>query len=192
MKRIAGIYVPGLGDHRTLGQDDAVKGFAKYGLDIKYLPIGWSNGSFDKKLAKINKNVDELYKQFGPVALVGTSAGASAVLNAYASNKSKVRAVVCISGKIQNPSNVSTSIYKHSPAFKQSLDMLQKNLKKLDTSDKHKILTTHAFYDRLIPKAETEIPDTKSLEVPMIGHVPGILLTLLAYKKPIAGFICSR
>lgn len=192
MPHIKGIYVPGLGDHRTLGQDKAVEDFSKYGLDITYHAVGWAHGNFDTKLKNLHKLIDELHDGADEIVLMGASAGAGAVLNAYQHNKEKVRAVICISGKIQNPDNVSEKIYEHSPAFKQSLDMLQNTLASLTTEDKAKILTTHAFYDMLIPAKETRIPGTKAITIPIIGHVPGIILTLVAYKKKIATFVRSR
>jgi len=105
MEKINGIYVPGLGDFQALGQDEAVAGWSKkYGIDFLYHPVNWaSTEPFAKKLDKLTEIIDGLYKDSGKVALMGSSAGASAVLNAYAQNPEKVRCVVSICGKIQIP-----------------------------------------------------------------------------------------
>ena len=66
MKNMNGIYVPGLGDERAMGQDAAVRDFAKYSIDFAYHPVNWGDKEpWVPKLARLNDHVSELHEQNG-------------------------------------------------------------------------------------------------------------------------------
>lgn len=193
MQRIAGIYVPGLGDQRAMGQDSAVKDWAKQGIDFEYQPLGWGDGeSFDPKLERLCTSIDRLYETSGKVALMASSAGASAVLNAYISRPDKVRCVVSICGKIQNPVTLRTIDFKQNPAFEESLKRLPRTLEQFSPSQLDTVLSVHSLYDRRVPVADTKIPGAHEMTIPMVGHVASIAFALAFSKRRIAEFIHSR
>ncbi len=185
------IYVPGLGDNKARGQDNAVKNWSKHGLVGHYMPIGWADGeAFDAKLDRLIKKVDELSKQGHMVSLVGASAGASAVLNTYA-KRPNIHAVICISGKINNPDSIGQRIFSSNPAFKDSVYVVAKSLASLEPNKISRIMSIHPIYDSYVPVADTIIKGAVEKRVLIIGHAFGIFYTLAFRSKIIADFIKS-
>lgn len=183
------IYVPGLGDSRTYGQDKAIKNWQKYGLTAHFFPMGWADKEkFGPKLERLLGKIDELTKQGHRVSLVGVSAGASAVLNAYA-RRSDVHGVVLIGGKVQNPRSIGRLIFDVNPAFKESVFMAEKSLKSLGPDKISRIMSIHPLIDGRVPVADTRIPGSVEKTVPVIGHVTGILYTIVFRGRLIANFL---
>lgn len=189
--RVMAIYVPGLGDDRTLGQDKAVKGWQSVGIKLEYYPVGWADGElFEAKLARLLKHIDELYEKAGPVALLGASAGAGCVLNAAAQRPDKVFAVVSICGKINNP-RFADPVFNTNPAFAGSLKMLPGSLRILQ--EKHTpILSVNSVYDQRVPLKDTVIDGAQTIRMPMILHVPTIAYAITLGKHRIARWIRSN
>ena len=72
------IYVPGLGDHKTYGQNIGIQIWRLFGFVPHYFPLGWATKEgFDQKLGRLLRQVDALRDQGHAVSLVGVSAGAS-------------------------------------------------------------------------------------------------------------------
>lgn len=106
------IYVPGLGDYKTYGQNIAIQIWRLFGFRPHYFPLFWQDvAGFKHKLDRLEKFIAGLQKSGDIVSLVGTSAGASAVLNAYVNNM-QVAGVVYICGKINHPENVSPLVFE--------------------------------------------------------------------------------
>lgn len=182
------IYVPGLGDSRSYGQDQAIAGWRKFGLQAHYFPLGWADKApFEPKLRRLLGKIDELSEK-GPVSLVGVSAGASAVLNAYA-QRQNLNAVVCIGGKINNPQTIGSYTYRVNPAFKQSVYGVADSLKRLSKEEIGRILSIHPLYDGTVPIADTLISGGVEKTVPVIGHRLGIFYTVVFRGQLIANFI---
>lgn len=189
-KTIAGIYIPGLGDSAARGQDNAVKDWRKHGIELEYHPVGWGDGEpFAPKLKKLTQRIDELHKKSGKVTLIGSSAGASGVLNAAATRPDKVSSVISICGKILN-SDLTHPAFLENPAFADSVKMLPNGLKELHKA-KVPILSVNSLYDGRVPKRDTVIEGAKIITMPVIGHVPTIAYSISVGKKRIAQFIRS-
>lgn len=183
------IYIPGLGDKRSYGQPTLLKLWRLFGVKIHYFPLGWLNDEgFDKKLGRLLSKIDELQKVGHRVSLVGVSAGASAVLNAYAQRPS-VANVVCVCGKINNPQTVGERVYKENPDFRESVFALQKNLKKISKPERQRIMSIHPLEDKTVPPADTLIKDSLEKVVPAKGHIPGIYFSLVFASRSICQFI---
>lgn len=183
------IYVPGLGDSRSYGQDEAIKNWQKYGLQAHYFPLGWADKEkFEPKLKRLIAKIDELSKAGYKVSLVGVSAGASAVLNAYA-KRPAVNGVVLISGKVQNPQAIGKMIFDVNPAFKESVFMVEKSLEELGPDKISRIMSIHPLLDGRVPVADTRIPGAVEKTVPVIGHVFGILYVIVFRGRLIANFL---
>ncbi len=189
MSKPFGIYVPGLSDHRSWSQEKALKHWRV--ADFEYFPMGWANDeSFSRKLSRLIKRIDDLYQKSGrPIVLMGASAGASAVLNAYVQRKDKVACVVVICGKIQRPGAIGDGYFRKNPSFKESVFSLQDSLKQLDKKDKAKILSVRAAIDGLIPARDTKISGVRNMVMPVISHLLGIAFALTLYKGRISRFI---
>ncbi len=193
MKNINGIYVPGLGDDKTYGQDEAIKAWSKRGVNLLYSPIGWTdkNMSFKDKLNLLCNKIDELSEDSGSIALVGSSAGASAVLNAYVRKQDKVRAIVTICGKIQQRQPISPSYLKKNPPFKESLGLLPDALEQLKPNDLKKIMTAYPWHDGVVPIHDAQINGAHHHRINMIGHVSSIATAITIGKRPLIKFILS-
>lgn len=183
------IYVPGLGDSRSFGQDEAIKNWKRYGLQVHYLPMRWADKeSFIPKLKRLLDKIDELAEKGYLVSLAGASAGASAVLNAYA-KRPNVHGVVLIAGKVQNPQTIGREIFDVNPAFKESVFLAKKSLDALGPDKTSRIMSIHPLLDGRVPVADTLIPGALEKTVPVIGHVPGIFFTIVFRGRLIANFL---
>jgi pimeloyl-ACP methyl ester carboxylesterase len=136
------------------------------------------SGAFEPKLSRLVSRIDTYRQQGHEVSLVGASAGASAVLNAYVQRKDDIQGVVYICGKINRPDTVSNGTYRHNPAFKTSLSKLQDTVGQLSAQDKRKL---HSFYspvDTTVPHADTIIESVPEQKLPALGHMWAILYAL--------------
>lgn len=173
------IYVPGLGDHKSQGQELVTRLWRVFGVRGAYQPMRWSDkGAFKPKFQKLLDRIDQLERGGNKVSLVGTSAGASVVVAAYAERKDKVSGAVCICGKINRPESVNPKYFVVNPAFKDSLAAAQQALQQLSTKDRRRILSLHPLWDELVPVADTIIPGTKERVIPSVGHGLSIFCAL--------------
>jgi hypothetical protein len=134
--------------------------------------------AFEPKLSRLLAKIDGYRERGYTVSLVGASAGASAVLNAYVLRKNDIQGVAYICGKINRPNTVSDRLYARNPAFKTSLAQLQRILDKLTGRDKRKL---HSFYspaDTTVPYADTIIEGVSEHKLPALGHMWTILYAL--------------
>ena len=183
------IYIPGLGDNVSLGQPVILSGWRLFGLKIHYFPLGWGDKEkFGPKLQRLLNKVDQLQKQGNKVSLVGVSAGASAVLNAYA-NRKNLTAVVCIVGKINHPETIGPQRYIDNPAFKDSILMVKGSLAKLGRHERSRIMSIHPLTDETVPVADTIIPGAFEVITPTNGHVFSIFYTIVFKSRTIAKFL---
>lgn len=184
------IYVPGLGDHKTYGQHKAIKLWELANLETKYFPLGWrKKQGFNNKLELLNKEIETRHKKGDIVSLVGVSAGASAVIAAYAANPKIINAVVLICGKVHKPETIWKIRYQQNPDFKESMRAVAGNLKKLDSSHRQRILSIHSWYDSVVPPKDTKIDGAVNKTLPGWGHFNGIASSLTLGSPLIINFI---
>lgn len=188
------IYLPGLGDENDYGRlPRLLKAWKIYGLNVHYHHLGWADKEpFQPKLQRILDKIDSLTSDGGRVALIGTSAGASAALSAFSERSDKVSSVVCICGKIQNPKTVSEDRYAINPAFKDSLYQLPNSLEKLSKKDRSNILSIHPLYDSIVPVPDTMIEGAKAKTIPTVGHTFSIGFALIFGSIGISNFIKEK
>jgi len=186
------IYVPGLGDHRTYGQDMAIQLWRLFGLVPHYFPLGWATrDGFDVKLGWLLERIDSLRRQGHTVSLVGVSAGASAALAAYAARPQLV-GVVCICGKIQRPERVQPITYQNNPDFEESMQRVATNLRKLQQRGQlENIMSIHPLRDRTVALEDTKIVGTTEKTIPAWSHASGIFVGVLFGAPIIAKFLHS-
>jgi hypothetical protein len=173
------IYVPGILDDIYRAQTLAVATWLLYGVHGHCHAFPWAGDEnydqkFDKLLAAIDKYADDGHL----VSLVGASAGASAVINAYVARSSKITGLVYICGKINGPETVSEATYNHNPAFKTSMDQLQTNLKRLKGDDKSRMLSLYSPADQTVPHRATTIAGVEERALPSISHGRAIMYSL--------------
>ena len=179
------IYVPGLGDFRIKSQKLALSTWQVYGVTTEVCQMKWSDGqSFQPKLERILSRIDAAVAAGKPVAIVGTSAGASAALNAYALRKGQLKGVALICGKVLRPETISDYTYRANPAFRESMQRLDVSLPVLNDDDRARILSIHPFADQSVPVADTKLPGCREALVPTFGHAASIAatITIFSYK----------
>lgn len=173
------IYVPGILDDIYHGQSTLVKLWEVHGVHGHCHEMPWEGPEpFEPKLQRLLDQIDGYRAEGHTVSLVGASAGASGILNAYAKRKDDLHSLVYICAKINTPETVSKKIYGRNPAFKTSMEVLQKNLPKLTPADKAKM---HSFYspsDGTVPYEATVIPGVAESRLPALRHGKAILYSL--------------
>ncbi len=179
-KRVV-IYVPGLGDSNYQGQKWLIASWRLWGVRPIMCRMNWSvPEQFEAKLQRLLDVIDYYAEQGSEVSLVGSSAGAGAVLNAFALRKDKIAGVVCIAGKVNNPEAIGPAYRRNSPAFVESAYRVQRSLDQLDfDADRPRIQSRFAWLDPVIPKEDSEVVGGNNRMVPSIGHAFTIATQLL-------------
>jgi pimeloyl-ACP methyl ester carboxylesterase len=185
------IYVPGLGDNNTRYQRLAIGWWHHYGVIPHFQSMDWGDGEpFEPKMERILGKVDELAK-IGRVSLVGTSAGASAVLNTFARRTDSIHKVVTICGKIQNLQTIQEWRYRRNPAFRDSAAILPSSLEQFGQDELFRILNIYPIWDGVVPAHDAVMEGTQTFRIPSIGHAFSIGCTVLFGAHAIAEFVKS-
>jgi len=194
MKKHYVIIVPGLGDE-TKKLQFATYHWRWFGLIPIVYSIGWRDGKdFRPKLNQIITLIDTYAQCGNAVSLVGTSAGGSAVINAFYKRKNNICKVINVCGRLKVGTHKGFRSFelrtKTSPAFAQSVLLCEKNLTSLTKSDKNKIMTVQAkFGDELVPSETTLIEGAFNATVPTLEHMFSIVLSLTLFSKPLILFL---
>ena len=175
------IYVPGIGDHHYKGQLLLIRSWRLWGVRPVMVRMEWNRKEgFEQKLQRLLDTIDELASKHYSVSLIGASAGAGAVINAFARRQNVVKGVVCIAGKIHRPEAIGSSYQKHSPAFIESAYMVQASLDHLDfDADRSRVQSRYALFDPIVPHRDSEIPGALNKQVRTMGHAFTIATQLL-------------
>jgi pimeloyl-ACP methyl ester carboxylesterase len=179
------IYIPGLGDSRLAGQKLLVSTWRLWGVTPVVFPMNWADGeNFAAKFERLLQLVDTQFEDGHRISLVGASAGAGAVINAFAARKNKIDGVVVIAGKVNNPEGIGTNYRSKNPAFVESAYMVQQSLDQLDFDiDRPRIQSRQGFIDPLIPRSDSTVVGGRNKVVPGIGHSI-IIATQLIFGAP--------
>lgn len=187
------IIVSGLGDEAQLLKW-ATNHYRQYELEPVIHNIWWRKGErhFIPKLQKLIKLIDRLSKNGSLVSLVGTSAGSSAVLNAFVKRKSKICKVISICGRLRQGDEEGFRSFKFrsasSLAFKESVLMFEKSEPSINKDDRKKIMTVRAMFDELVPPKTVIVQGALNKRIPMVEHVLSIATALLVYD-PVIRFL---
>lgn len=166
------IYVPGLGDNNPKAQRFLVSSWRLWGVKPVFNQMNWADGQpFAPKLRQLLGKIDKLHTKGYKVCLVGASAGAGAVINAFAARKDKVSAVVVICGKINRPEAIGPGYRTKNPAFVESAYQVQSSLDKLDFKrDRQRIQSRYALFDPVVPVQDSRVVGGNNKSVPSVGH----------------------
>lgn len=186
------IYVPGLFDRLKwvqFLQRKAVATWRTFGVRPQVFVMGWSlDAAFDDRLGELEKLVDAALARGEKVALVGASAGATAVLALLAKHPEKISAVVTICGKIHRPDNIPEPVLELNSVFDQGLDELPALLEELGEDQLGRTLALHAYRDHIVPPEDAVLNGAHNRQIPALGHVPGIAVALLSFAPLITKF----
>ena len=184
------IYVPGLGDHQRHWHNLTLKFWQLFGVRVATYKIYWKDSRpFNQKLDGLLARIDELHDQGYLVSLVGTSAGASAAINAYVRRMQKVHRVVFICGKLQNIDVISPAYFRRNPSFETSVKMVHSSISILKRSDKAKMLSLQPLADGIVPPNDTKIAGVKNRRIFAVGHIFSIGVAEIFYAPSFLKFI---
>ena len=171
MAKLHLIYVPGLGDGRVAGQQAAINTWRWWGVEPEIVRMNCADAEpWESKLKRLLSRIDALHAAGYPVGLVGASAGASAVINAFAGRTDYVVGCVLICGKVNRPEAIGQRDRRTNPAFVISAYACEKALATLGARDRQRILSRYALADETVYKPDSRIPGAHNRIVPTIGH----------------------
>lgn len=178
------IYLPGLGDNKNVtGQRFAVGLWRAWGVRPHLYQMKWGDGKpFQPKLDGLLSVINELSSK-GSVSLVGSSAGATAAINAYAARPQAIQAVVCIAGKINNPQTIGPHYLQDNPSFGESAQLTVSSLAQLGPNERRRILSLFAAFDPVVPARDSIIEGATNRRLPTMGH-PVTIGTQLIFGAP--------
>lgn len=171
------IYVPGIADDIYHAQSLLVRTWRWSGVHGHCHEMPWLGPeSYEVKFQCLLDEIDKHSAAGHDVALIGASAGASAVLNVYVVRPDTInKGVILLCPKINYPETVSPKTYAKNPAFKESLEQLQGNLGKLSAAQKQRILICYSPADGTVPYEASTIPGVQEKRLPSLKHARAIL-----------------
>lgn len=187
------IFIPGLGDTSPNGalQCQVIKLWRVWGVRPYCFTMDWSGqASFDTRFKSLLMLIDERLEA-GAVSLVGASAGATAVLNAYAARPA-CSGVVCIAGKINKPETLSGTYRQKQPLFWESAHRTPKALRALNSKQRQSILSIRAYRDELIPASESTVSGAVNRQTKTVGHVITIAVQMVIGAPFFLRFLKTR
>lgn len=187
------IVVPGLG-----GQNNKfnamVKLWEKFGFITHIYDFGWKNKEikFNSQLDKLLHDIDDLLSQGAKISLIGTSAGGSAVLNAFYKRRKQIHRVVNICGRLRRGYNVYPTLEyaaQDSPSFCQSVTLFEDREPSLTEQERKRVLTIRAFVDEIVPSSTTTIKSATNNRVISVEHMLSIAAAMTIYVQPTIDFL---
>ncbi|OGB61757.1 hypothetical protein A2Y26_00095 [candidate division CPR2 bacterium GWD2_39_7] len=182
------IFIPGLkdNDNKTL----AYRFFAFYckrkGITLHFFKMGWQdNESFDKKLQKLIKLIDDLATGDNKVGLIGSSAGGSVALNAFAKRSDNISKVINICGRLRAGQNVRPSleqVARKSLAFKESVLTFEKIEPSLTKVQRQKVITIRGIYDEIVPVSTIPLEGAVNKKILCIEHSLSIRIAFFSIQ----------
>lgn len=170
------VIIPGLGDRGWLYR--FVKPlWALFGYEVHIFVFGWNNEQMAFKEAQnhLNTFIDGLGGK--KIYLIGVSAGGTAAVNALATNPALIIKLVTV-----------CTPYRQVPGHKnellvQSVNWAVRNLARMDSKTKAKILSVHGLRDQIVPIKYSKSEGIQHELLPAIGHGFSILMALSLYSR---------
>lgn len=180
--------IPGLGDgvNKTIW---ITNHWRNYSLEPVVYSARWnSEENFKEKLTKLLGQIDLCISNGDNVSLVGCSAGASMVLNAFLERKNVVNKVVSICGRLRTGNQKGFRSLevrsKHSPSFFESVKLFENKEHILSPADKNRIMTIRSLFgDELVPSETAILTGAHNITIPVAEHSLSIIMTLIFSNK---------
>lgn len=171
------LYVSGFGSRYDIIRRFLLRFWRIYGINAELVAMRWDDGAdYDTKLRLLYQAIDK--NKDKNIVLIGESAGASIVINAYANRSKDVYRAMSLCGKNQGAKTVAGRFYSKNPAFEQSIHVADDNVAKLDINHREKFTSIYALYDPVIPAHESIVPGSRQVKLWTLGHLISILLAL--------------
>lgn len=188
-KKLSVIYIPGLGESNYSYQRKAINFWRHYGIKAYLYKSNWSDKkSWQHKKAELCELIDK-QSMDNQLYLIGVSAGASAAINLYSLKKDKIKAIILIAGKVNNPTNIHLFHLKKNPAFVQSVNECRGSLNNLNESYRKRILSIYSYLDFTVRPKDSYIYQAKNVRLLWPTHVLTIASQLTLGFGKILSFI---
>jgi hypothetical protein len=187
------IFTPGLGGE-TKSLAILTSMWPLSGLTPIMLPMVWKdNLPLKPKLDHLLSVVDSYLDKGHMVSGVGTSAGGSLILNAFYERPNMHRVATVNSRLMIGPTQGWRSFdlqTRLSPAFAESIRLLEKRLPHFPKNLSKRIINTRNFpFDELVPPETSFIEGAEHYSIPGIEHMLGIGTTLTLFSIPLINFL---
>lgn len=178
------LYLSGFGDHYDGIRKRLLSKWRFKDVTVELIPMNWMNDeTFEQKIARINRAIDAAKGK--RVVIIGESAAGSMAVHVYAARSNNLFKVMTICGKNTHPETVSPYYLTKYPAFKTSMDTLNKSLKMLSKDERQRFVSVRPLRDRVVPVEEMRIPDCRELTLPTKGHLFTIVIALTTWSKKV-------
>jgi len=186
------IFVPGLGDRLpplVHLQREALRTWRALGVRTTMFRVRWSSeASFQDRLDRLDALIEQCEQRGERVALMGASAGAGAVLAAYARRRSII-GVVIIAGKFLEPEDIIKPVLLRNVAFAQSMTTVPELLEKLGPEDRARILSLRSARDGVVDDEDTLLEGAVNETMRVVGHVIAIGYALMFRAGRVVRFL---
>jgi hypothetical protein len=196
------LYINGLGNGKTRLHEKAAETWWKQsGHDFIHAHVDWYDGEpFEAKLDEILTQARALLKEFGKLAIIGSSAGGSLALNTYHALKNENVVAINAHGRLRAGSYSDTSwdsLYRRahldtdqpSQSFYDSVWHCERTvLSNLTESDKKRILVLTQLTDMVVPIELMKIDGVKEHKSLAFGHSGGFLAHLIVDRNLLIRF----
>lgn len=167
-------------------------GLSHRGVKVHVFRPDWNTeDTFNPKLERLLKVIDELTEQDHVVSLVGQSAGGSAAMNAFAKRPDKINGVVVVAGRLRSGENVSPTLEKakkKSEAFKDSVLSFEKIEPNLTPEQRKRVMTITMLQDTVVPPSTVPLEGATNL-TKKGNHFKGGVLGSSIYSNRILDFL---
>lgn len=191
------IIIPGLGDQIKL-TSFVTRDWKKYSIEPIIYSMDWRDGQgYESKSNAFRKFIKELAKDGSKISIVGCSAGASMALNLLFENPDSIYKVVSVCGRLRQGNQTGfrslKSRAKTSPAFAESVTLLESRQEYLNQEQRKRILTIRPLFgDELVPANTAVIDGGKNITIPTMEHSLSIYLALSIFSKPLINFLVDQ
>jgi pimeloyl-ACP methyl ester carboxylesterase len=184
----------------VVGHDDRVpnyiKNFGAGTIEVETFQVGWRNKVIGRAYAayydivmesfqrKMHEAIDRGYR----VVLVGVSAGASFVVNAFCKRPNDIARVINISGRLTMAESarvvpVFKDYKKTKPLFYESVVRSDRIIKNPSDALKEKFVAFVPKYDELVPLTSMYFDGAHIEKLFMVEHLLNIVFAFTIYKK---------
>ena len=186
-------FVPGLGGETSLFRL-AVHSWKRFGFIPIVHDVGWKDGEekFGPKLEKLLSRIDTIHATGGIISLIGTSAGGSAVLNAFTQRTEKIHRIVNICGRLRAGNSVYPTLENaslKSNSFKESVMMFETNEPNLTNDERKKIMTIRSLFDETVPTTTISVRGAQNIQIVSVEHNLSIALEMIVYAGKLVEFL---
>lgn len=178
------LYLSGFGSKYDAWRLKLLKWWRYRGVTVELVAMKWEGReTFEQKVARVDQAVDRAKGK--RVVIIGESAGGSMAVHMYARRPEDFYRVMTICGKNARPETVGQQYYDRSPAFRTSMERLNKSIEALSSEQRSNFVSIHPLYDSVVSVRDTLLPGCKQVRLWTIGHGLAIASALTIFSPTV-------